>query len=43
MLAKINGVFRLTRDAELKYTPTGVAIVKLGLACSEKFKDKGNK
>ena len=40
MLAKINGVFRLTRDAELRYTQSGQALVKLGLACSEKFKDK---
>jgi len=42
MLAKINGVFRLTRDAELKYTQGGTAVLKLGLACSEKFKDKEN-
>lgn len=40
MLAKIQGLFRLTRDAELKYANNGTAILKLGLACSEKFKDK---
>lgn len=40
MLAKISGVFRLTRDAELRYTASGVAILKVGLACSEKYKDK---
>jgi len=39
MLAKVNGVFRLTRDAELKYTQAGVAILNIGLACSEKYKD----
>ncbi len=40
MLAKIQGVFRLTRDLELKYLQDGTAVAKLGLACSEKFKEK---
>ena len=40
MLAKITGLFRLTRDLELRYANNGTAIGKLGLACSEKFKDK---
>lgn len=40
MLAKIAGVFRLTRDLELKYLQDGTAVAKLGLACSEKFKEK---
>lgn len=40
MLAKVSGLFRLTRDAELKYSGSGTAVVKLGLACSEKFGDK---
>ena len=40
MLAKITGLFRLTRDLELRYGTSGNAIAKLGLACSEKFKDK---
>lgn len=39
-LAKLNGLFRLTRDAELIYSASGSAITKLGLACSEKYKDK---
>jgi len=39
-LAKINGLFRLTKDAELKYTNDGKAILNIGLACSEKFGDK---
>ena len=40
MLPKINGLFRLTRDSELKYTQDGKAILKIGVACSEKFGDK---
>lgn len=40
MLPKINGLFRLTRDAELAYSQNGVAVAKLGLASSEKYKDK---
>ena len=40
MLAKIQGLFRLTRDAELIYAQSGSAILKLGLACSEKYKEK---
>lgn len=39
-LARVSGMFRLTRDAELKYGQSGNAILKLGLACSEKFGDK---
>lgn len=39
-LPKINGLFRLTRDAELQYTAGGTAVVKFGLASSEKYKDK---
>ncbi|MCW8932187.1 MAG: single-stranded DNA-binding protein [Gammaproteobacteria bacterium] len=40
MLAKIQGVFRLTRDLELKFLSDGAQVAKLGLACSEKYKDK---
>lgn len=40
MLAKVTGLFRLTRDSELKYTPSGSALLKLGLANGEKYKDK---
>jgi len=43
MLAKIQGLFRLTRDLELRYGSSGTPIAKLGLACSEKFKDKESK
>lgn len=39
-LAKVTGVFRLTRDAELIYTASGTAALKMGLACSEKYADK---
>ena len=40
MLPKINGLFRLTRDAELAYAQSGTAVLKMGLAASEKYKDK---
>lgn len=39
-LAKIQGLFRLTRDMEMVTTQSGVTIGKLGLACSEKYKEK---
>ena len=39
-LCKAIGMFRLTRDAELKYAQSGSAILKMGRACSEKFGDK---
>ena len=38
MLANVNGVFRLTRDVELRYLTSGSAVAKLGLANSTKFK-----
>lgn len=41
-LAKINGLFRQVRDAELRYSTSGSEIVKLGLVCSEKYQDKEN-
>ena len=40
MLAKCTGLFRLSRDAELRYGTSGNAILKLNLVCSEKFKEK---
>lgn len=40
MLAKINGLFRLTRDLEIATTQGGVTIGKFGLVCSEKYKNK---
>ena len=39
-LPKIQNVFRLTREPELKYAQSGTALCKVGLACSEKYKDK---
>ena len=42
-LCKINGLFRLTRDSELRYSQNGNAILKISLACSEKFGDKETK
>jgi len=39
-LAKVNGLFRLTRDAELRFSTSGSEIVKFGLVSSEKYKDK---
>ena len=39
MLAKITGLFRLTKDCEMRYANSGSAILKLSLACSEKYKD----
>ena len=41
-LPRTSGLFRLTRDAELRYTSDGKSILKLGLVCSEKFGDKEN-
>lgn len=42
-LPKINGLFRLTRDCEIQYSASGTAVAKLGLAASEKYKDKETK
>jgi len=38
MLAKLNGVFRLSRDVELRYLPSGAALAKLSLVNSSKYK-----
>ena len=40
MLPKIQAVFRLTRDPELRYGQSGTAVCKVGLACSEKYGEK---
>ena len=40
MLPKIQAMFRLTREPELKYAQSGTALCKVGLAASEKYKDK---
>lgn len=42
-MANLNKVFligNLTRDPELRYTPTGVAVANLGLAVNRRFRDK---
>jgi single-strand DNA-binding protein len=42
-MADVNRVFlagRLTRDPEVRYTPSGMAVADLGLAISERFKTK---
>lgn len=42
-MADVNRVFlagRLTRDPEVRYTPSGTAVADLGLAISERFKTK---
>jgi len=38
-LPKICGLFRLTRDSELRISSSGKNILKMGLACSEKYAD----
>jgi len=38
MLLKINGVVRLTRDVEIRYTQSGSAIASFGVASSKKYK-----
>lgn len=38
MLAKINGVFRLSKDVELKYLPSGSSLASLSLVNSTKYK-----
>lgn len=40
MLPKISFLARMTRDPEFKTTQSGIAICKVGLACSEKYNDK---
>ena len=40
MLPKISSLFRLTRDPETQFTSGGIQITKLGLAASEKYKDR---
>ncbi len=44
MLNKAMIIGRLTSDPELRYTPAGEAVCKIGVACNEQWKDKaGNK
>ena len=40
MLPKINGVFRLSRDIELRYLDSGGSLANIGLVSSEKYKEK---
>lgn len=40
MYNKITLLGRLTRDIDLKYTPSGVAVAKSAIATSHTFKDK---
>ena len=42
-MASLNKVFligNLTRDPEIRYTPSGIAVANLGLAVSRKYRDK---
>jgi single-strand DNA-binding protein len=39
-LPRISFLARLTRQSETSYTGSGMCITKVGLACSEKYKDK---
>ena len=40
MLPKISFLARLTRDPDLRFSASGMAVCKVGLACSEKYGDK---
>jgi single-strand DNA-binding protein len=45
MAANLNKVFlmgNLTRDPELRYTPSGMAVCKLGLATSRRFRGRNS-
>ena len=38
MLAKVSGVFRISKEIELKYLPSGSAVAKVSLVNSSKYK-----
>jgi len=38
MLSKVNGVFRLSQDVEIKYLPSGSSLAKVNLVNSTKYK-----
>ena len=40
MLMKVSGLVRLTKDAQLRYTDNGTAILNLQIASSEKYGEK---
>lgn len=42
-LNKVTLAGRLTRDPEMRYTPTGLAVAKLGLAINREFTKNGEK
>jgi len=42
MLNKVILIGNLTRDVELRYTPSGTAIAKLGLATNRKWRDRNS-
>ena len=37
MLAKVSGVFRISKEIELKYLPSGSAVAKVSLVNSSKY------
>lgn len=44
-MANLNKVFlmgNLTRDPELRYTPSGMAVCKLGLATNRRYRDRSS-
>lgn len=43
MLPRLGFLARLTRDSEVMTTQGGMVVCKLGLACSEKYKEKETK
>lgn len=43
MLNRVILIGRLTRDPELQYTPTGVAVTKFNIACDRPFQTGGEK
>ena len=40
MLPKISALFRMIKDPELRFTPSGLEVCSLYMAASEKYKDK---
>jgi single-strand DNA-binding protein len=42
MLPKINHLFRLAKEPDIRYSASGTAVCKLFLVASEKYKDKEN-
>ena len=40
---RVNIIGRLTRDAELRYTPSGTAVANFDIACNKTFSQNGEK